>query len=88
MIFFAEKINMNDALYGNHKPIFLSPGGSDEGMTFYLIRKQVNEKEFEGYKKGKNVIIKLDEILQHCNDAKSIVAVRLYETLKKKNFKY
>jgi len=82
-------INMNEAIFGEDKPIYTSPGATDEGMRFYLVEHKVTTEQFNAIKeKSKSgsilalKLVPLDSVAEECNDAKSILAVHLYSLYK------
>jgi len=84
-------INMNKAIFGEDKPIYTSPGATDEGMRFYLIELTLSQDHLsaiENKSKSGTILalklINLDDVTFQCNDAKTILAVHLYSLYKKK----
>jgi len=84
-------INMNEAIFGQDKPIYTSPGATDEGMRFYLVELKVSQEqinEIQSKAKSGSILslklIDLEEVVEKCNDAKSILAVQLYSLYLKK----
>jgi len=91
--FQSEKVvNMNEVLYGYDRPIYVSPGASDEGIRFYLIECAVTSSQIRMLKSGSNTkkqllapeLIPLEELATQCPDSKSILAAHLYETYLRK----
>jgi len=79
----------------NHELLYLSPGGCDEGMKFYLYEKSMSLAEIQALEgkctgcigEGESIklaIKPLDEVINHCPDAKTITALHLYNLYKSK----
>jgi len=83
-----QYVNMNQTYYGVKKPVYMTPGASDESITFSLLKKDWTQDQFVSLKNeiAENKIhqfriFPLDELTWESNDSKTFVAVQLYKML-------
>ena len=77
------------ALTAPDRPIFLSPGGTDETMSLFLYRRTVTRAQLEALsgratgelEDGERIVLKVvpADDLWSINDAKTLLAISLYE---------
>jgi len=84
-------IDMSFEIHGKKKPIYLSPGASDEAVTYFLLRKFIDETQYHDLQKlcqtqtegqVKCLLIPLKDIFEKSDDSKSWIAHQLYENWK------
>ncbi len=88
----SDLIDLTDAV-GCMRPIYLSPGGSDEAMRFFLHRRQVTFDELNALRgkatgvleDGEHIKLKVVplEDLDVIDDGKTIIAAALYRRYKR-----
>jgi len=88
-------INLNAAFYGKDslKPIYLSTGGSDEGMVFFACETLLSSEQIASIKKDLNQhkdikaihLIPFDQVLTQSQDSKLWIAMNMYSNLMRRN---
>lgn len=87
-----DLINMPETLGLEHTRLYMSPGGCDEAISFFLYEAEATQKQMDEINKRikgesgegeeiKVVIKSLDEMIDKSSDAKSIIAHHYYHLL-------
>ena len=90
----GELINMPEVLGLSHNSLYMSPGGCDEAISFFLYEAQATKQQLSEINKRikgeagegeeiKVVITDLDNMIKKSADAKSVIAHHYYELLTK-----
>jgi len=85
--------DMNRCIYEDGRPIYNTPGGSDQGMFYYLVELEVSVQQLQemheqtAIKRNEGAmiipsVVPFEELPARCNDARTFTAYAMYCLIK------